>query len=87
MEQLVTIINESGIHARPANLFTKMASKYECEIEIEVGTKKINGKSIMAMMGLGLSKGTEIKLITNGSDEKEAMENLVELVKSGFDEE
>ncbi len=86
MKKTVKIVNNSGLHARPANLLAKEASKYKCDVEIEFRSNVINAKSIIGIMSLGASKGSEIEIITNGEDEKEAMEALVNLVESGFGE-
>lgn len=86
MEKTVEILNESGLHARPAALFAKTASKYKSEIMIECNEKASNGKSIMNIISFGLKKGDEIKIIANGIDEKEAMDDLVQLVEGRFGE-
>ncbi|TQQ83962.1 HPr family phosphocarrier protein [Peptacetobacter hominis] len=86
MEKVLTVVNETGLHARPAGMFVKGASGFKSTVEIEVGGKKVNAKSIMGVMSLGLSKGTEFTLIVNGEDEVQAMEALSEMVESGFGE-
>ncbi|OPJ56824.1 HPr family phosphocarrier protein [Alkalithermobacter paradoxus] len=86
MERKVMIVNESGLHARPAGMFVKKASEFKSSVEIEFNGKKINAKSIMGVMSLGLSKGSEITIIVNGEDAQNAMNALVELVESGFGE-
>lgn len=86
MERVVTIKNESGLHARPAGLFVKEASKYRSDIEVEFKGKRVNAKSIMGIMSLGLSKGEEIKLIIDGIDEEEAMTSMVELIENELNE-
>ncbi len=86
MEKLVTISNESGLHARPAAIFVKTASQFNSQISIEARGSSVNAKSIMNILSLGLKKGEEVKIVVNGVDEKEAMEALVELVESKFNE-
>ena len=86
MEKNLTVINETGLHARPAGMFVKGASGFKSNIEIEANGRKVNAKSIMGVMSLGLSKGTEFTLIANGEDEEQAVAALAEMVESGFGE-
>lgn len=86
MEKTVKILNESGLHARPAGVFVKKAATFLSDIRIEVNGKNVNGKSIMNLLSLGLKKDDEIKIIINGEDEKEAIEVLDNLVNSKFGE-
>lgn len=78
----VTIINKLGLHARPAALFVQRANKFVSDIIVEKETKKINAKSIMGIMSLGVGKGDTIRLITDGPDEEEAMEELVDFIEN-----
>lgn len=87
MERKVKILNESGLHARPAAVFVRAASKYKCDVNIESNNSIYNAKSIMGIMSLGAKKGDEIKIITDGIDEKEAVDELVKLIESKFGEE
>lgn len=86
MEKVVKIINETGLHARPASMFVKKAAEFKSNVEVLVGDKKVNAKSIMGIMSLGLGKGSEITISTSGQDEKEALDAMVQLVESGFGE-
>ena len=86
MEKKLTVINETGLHARPAGMFVKGASEFKATVEIEANGKKVNAKSIMGVMSLGLSKGTEFTLIANGEDEEAAIAKLSEMVESGLGE-
>ncbi|WP_353893099.1 HPr family phosphocarrier protein [Proteinivorax hydrogeniformans] len=87
MEKInVTVKNESGLHARPASLFVKEAGKFESEIFIVKDDKEVNGKSIMGVMSLGAKSGTELTIKAEGSDAKEALEALEQLIKSNFGE-
>lgn len=86
MEKKVIIKNESGIHARPAALLVKKASEFECKVEIDFNGKKVNAKSIMGIMSLGASKGSEITVITEGSDEEKAANEVANIIESGFGE-
>jgi phosphocarrier protein len=78
------IINKLGMHARPAAQFVKMASKFQCEIWVEKDDEPVNGKSIMGLMMLAAGKGEILKLIADGADAKKALDDLSELISSGF---
>lgn len=82
----VKVINQSGLHARPAAIFVQEASKFESEIEIICNKQKFNAKSIMSILSSGIASGTEIEICADGLDEVEAVEKLVGLIKSGFGE-
>lgn len=86
MEKKVTIINETGLHARPASMFVKKASEFKSSVELVHEGEKVNAKSIMGIMKLGLSKGTEVTIETHGEDEELALNSIVELIESGFGE-
>ena len=86
MEKKVTIINETGLHARPASMFVKKASEFKSSVELIFGGEKVNAKSIMGIMKLGLAKGTEVVIETHGEDEELALNSIVELIESGFGE-
>jgi len=86
MNKTITIINKLGLHARAAAKFVTIASKFESSIEIACKTNKVNGKSIMGVMMLAASKGTEIDLIISGTDEEQALAALTELINNRFDE-
>ena len=73
----VTIHLSTGLETRPVAQLVQVASQYESEIYVEVGTKRFNAKSIMGMMTLGLDTGEEITLSANGKDEDEAMTSIV----------
>jgi len=77
-------MHEAGLHARPAALFVQVASKFSSRIWIQTDTKKVNAKSIMGVMSLGVYSGNEITLIIGGKDEKDAMAALNKLIKSNF---
>ena len=81
------IKTESGIHARPAAMFVKMANKFPCEILVQKDDQEINGKSIMGIMMLALTKGTTITIKADGQKEKEAIKKIAELIENDFDED
>lgn len=67
---------ESGLEARPVAMLVQLASKYESSIYLETGSKKVNAKSIMGMMSLGLDEGESVTVIAEGADEAQAVEEL-----------
>jgi len=82
----ITIINKLGLHARAAAKLVKLASRFECDVQLKRKQRVVNGKSIMAVMLLAASKGTEVDVITNGVDEIEATEAILQLINNKFDE-
>ncbi|MDR0623086.1 MAG: HPr family phosphocarrier protein [Treponema sp.] len=86
-EQTIIIKNRAGIHARPAALLVQTTKDFKSSIYFEKGTDRINAKSIMGIITLGAAYGTEIKIIAEGEDEQEAVEALVRLFESKFEEE
>ena len=82
----VTIQNNVGLHARPATFFIQKANSYKCSIWVEKEDCRVNAKSLLGVLSLGISKGTTITLIADGSDEAEAVDGLTELVNSGLGE-
>jgi phosphocarrier protein HPr len=83
----VEIINKLGIHARPAALFVKTASRFGCNIFVELNGEKINGKSIMGLLMLAAGPGSRLKLHAEGHDAHQALAELEALIKRKFDEE
>ncbi|WZL72105.1 HPr family phosphocarrier protein [Clostridiaceae bacterium 35-E11] len=77
----IVVANKSGLCARPAALFVQMTNKFTSDIFVEKGTQKINAKSIMGIMALGIGKDEKITLIIDGPDEEEAIKELVQLVE------
>ena len=80
----VTIQNTVGLHARPATFFIQKANSYKCSIWVEKEDCRVNAKSLLGVLSLGIVKGTTITLIADGSDENEAVSGLVDLVNDGF---
>lgn len=81
----IELKNPEGLHARPAAIFVKEASQFDSEIQIESQGRSVNGKSIIGIMSLGAFHGEEIVITARGSDSKEAIEALKDLVDSGFE--
>lgn len=74
--------NESGLHARVAAQFVKTTSRFQSDIWIEKENKKINAKSIMGILSIGVSSGEEFDIVTDGKDEEEAMEEIEKMLES-----
>ena len=87
VEKNVIIENRAGIHARPAAMLVQSTKNFKSNIYFEKGTDRINAKSIMGIITLGAAYGTEIKIITEGEDENTALDALVRLFESKFEEE
>ena len=83
----LTIANKSGIHARPAAMFVKVAARFGCDIFVEKDGEKINGKSIMGLMMLAAGPGSKVTLHVKGTDAPAAIAELAALIQRKFDEE
>ena len=86
---VVSISNKLGLHARPAMIFVETASKLESVVTVKRcdQDEAVDGKSIMQMMMLAATQGTEIEIAATGADADKAVKALVSLVKSGFQED
>ncbi|MBR6902683.1 MAG: HPr family phosphocarrier protein [Clostridia bacterium] len=82
----VVIHNQVGLHARPATFFIQKANEYKSSIWVEKDERKVNAKSLLGVLSLGIVGGTTIKIIADGSDAEQALSGLVALVESGFAE-
>ena len=82
----VTVENQVGLHARPATFFIQKANEYKSGIWVEKEDRRVNAKSLLGVLSLGIVKGTTITLIADGSDEKEAVAARVDLVNDNFGE-
>ena len=83
----IAIINKLGLHARAAAKFVSTATAFSCDIKAGKNGPLVDGKSIMSIMMLAASKGTELELHFDGSDEQLAMEAITELINNRFDED
>lgn len=83
----IKILNNSGLHARPAAMFIREAQKYQSKLTLKKGQKTINGKSIIELLTCGIHQNEEIELNLDGPDEEEAMEALERLIGTRFGEE
>lgn len=84
--QETIVNNQVGLHARPATFFIQKANEFKSSIWVEREERKVNAKSLLGVLSLGIVKGTPIKLEADGVDEKEAVEALVKLISSDFAE-
>ena len=82
----VVITNTSGLHDRPATFFIHKALSYKSSIWVEKGDRKVNAKSLLGVLSLGIAQGMTVTLIADGEDEGTAINGLIELINSGFSE-
>lgn len=82
----VRIVNETGLHARPASMIVKSCSEVKAKIELVLDGKAINAKSILSIISAGISYGDKITIKADGEDAQEAMDSLLKLFESGFGE-
>ncbi|MBE6800657.1 MAG: HPr family phosphocarrier protein [Ruminococcaceae bacterium] len=82
----VTVKNQVGLHARPATFFIQKANEFKSSIWLEKEERRVNAKSLLGVLSLGIMGDTEIRIIAGGVDEEQAVNALVALVDSGFAE-
>ena len=87
IEKELTVVNRLGLHARPAAMFVRIASRHRAEIWVAKEGEEVNGKSIMGLMMLAAGQGSKLLLRCDGPDADKAMEELEELIKAGFNED
>ena len=87
IEKDVPIPNRLGLHARPAAMFVRIASRYRSEIWVSKEGEEVNGKSIMGLMMLAAGQGSKLHIRCEGADADKAMEDLEALIKAGFNED
>jgi phosphocarrier protein len=83
----VKISNAIGLHARPATFFIQKANTYNSSIWVEKDDRKVNAKSLLGVLSLGIAKGMTIVLVADGADEELAIEGLTNLINTGFEEQ
>lgn len=86
IEKSVTVSNVVGLHARPATFFIQKANEFKSSIWIERDERRINAKSLLGVLSLGVTKGSTIKIIADGADERLALVALEEMIVSNFPE-
>lgn len=84
MQIVVTVLNDEGLHARPAGILVKLASTYTAEIELSANENSANAKSIMSIMGMGLTKNTEVTITATGPDAETALSEIHKLFNNKF---
>ena len=82
----VLVQNKAGLHARPATFFIQKANEYKSSIWVEKDERKVNAKSLLGVLSLGIIGGTNVKIFADGPDEADAVDGLVELIETGFAE-
>ena len=82
----VVVQNQVGLHARPATFFIQKANEFKSSIWVEREERKVNAKSLLGVLSLGITKGTTINIIADGADEEDAVEALIKLITSNFTE-
>lgn len=84
--QTVTLENETGLHARPARVFSKKAKEFDCDVQVRKDGDAVNAKSTLSVLTLDCHQGDQIEIITEGDNADEALSTLVALVESGLGE-
>lgn len=84
--KVLKIRNKLGLHARAAAVFVRTSSKFACDVKIIKDGYEVNGKSILGVLSLAAIKGSEIQVVTSGSDSEKALNSIQDLVESGFGE-
>ena len=82
----VAITNNIGLHARPATFFIQKANSFKSSIWVEKDDRKVNAKSLLGVLSMGIAKGMTVTLIADGQDEESAINGLIELIQTGFAE-
>lgn len=82
----VNVQNHVGLHARPATFFIQKANEFKSSIWVEKEERRVNAKSLLGVLSLGIVGGTSIRIIADGTDEQQAVDALVKLIESGFAE-
>lgn len=80
----VVVQNQVGLHARPATFFIQRANEFKAGIWIVNDERKVNAKSLLGVLALGITRGTKITIVADGSDQEEAVDSLVDLISSNF---
>ena len=87
LEKEFTIVNRLGLHARPAAMFVRIASRHRAEIWVSKEGEEVNGKSIMGLMMLAAGQGSKLRIRCDGPDADKAMQELEELINARFNED
>jgi phosphocarrier protein len=87
LEKEITIVNRLGLHARPAAMFVRIASRYRSEIWVQKEGERVNGKSIMGLMMLAAGQGSKLQIQCEGPDADKAMQEIEDLIQARFNED
>lgn len=86
LSKTIVVQNQVGLHARPATFFIQKSNEFKSSIWVEKDERRVNAKSLLGVLSLGITKGMEITIITDGTDEKEAITALEKLIESNFND-
>ena len=86
-EKKARLVNEQGLHMRPADMFVRLANRFASEVKLGKDEKIVDGKSILSILTLAADHGTELTIVANGSDARAAVSALAELIENGFSED
>ena len=86
LSKVLKINNPSGLHLRPAGVLSQLAMKFNSEIIIEAGDKKVIAKSVLNVMGAGIKPGDTVTIVCTGDDEEKALTEIVAAIESGLGE-
>jgi phosphocarrier protein len=86
IQREVKITNNSGLHARPATFFIQKANTYRSGVWVVKDDRKVSAKSLLGVLSIGIAKGMTITLVADGEDEQAAIDGLVELIETGFND-
>ena len=86
ISKAIVVQNQVGLHARPATFFIQKSNEFKSSIWVEKDERRVNAKSLLGVLSLGITKGTEVIVLADGADEKEAIDALEALVESNFSE-
>ena len=87
IEKEITIVNRFGLHTRPAGMFVRLANRFESIISVTKEGVEVDGKSVMALISLSATKGTKLRLRIEGTDAREATQEIEQLIQSRFEED
>ena len=87
LQKEMTVVNRLGLHARPAAMFVRVASRFRSEVWVEKEGEQVNGKSIMGLMMLAAGQGSKLQIRCEGADADRALQEIEELIKSRFNED
>ena len=87
IKKTLTIKNPQGLHARPASIFVRIANKFESDVTVKKGAERVNGKSIMGLLGLAASEGSVVDIEVSGPDSEQAMKELENFLMNDKDED